>query len=56
VLVAGGGQVQRLVFSQTAGITDDALTAETVAARIDEVMDPADATMLEVPARTTARD
>jgi NAD(P)-dependent dehydrogenase (short-subunit alcohol dehydrogenase family) len=56
VLVAGGGQVQRLVFSQTAGITDDALTAETVAARIHEVMDPADATMLEVPARTTARD
>jgi hypothetical protein len=48
VLVAGGGQVQRLVFSQTVGITDDALTAETVAARLDEVMDPTGAAVLTV--------
>jgi hypothetical protein len=46
VLVAGTGDVQRIVFSQTVGINDTALTAETVAARLDEIMDPTGAALL----------
>jgi NAD(P)-dependent dehydrogenase (short-subunit alcohol dehydrogenase family) len=38
LLVAGGGQVMRLALVESAGITSDALTAELVAERIDEVL------------------
>jgi hypothetical protein len=34
------------MFSQTVGINDTALTAETVAARLDEIMDPTGAALL----------
>ena len=36
----GGGRVSRLFLGMTTGVTDPALTAETVAARIDEIDDP----------------
>src|SRR5262245_27407213 len=34
VLVAGGGQVQRLIFSETQGISGEAITAEDIAANL----------------------
>jgi NAD(P)-dependent dehydrogenase (short-subunit alcohol dehydrogenase family) len=38
----GGGRVSRLFLGMTTGITDPALSAETVAARIDEIDDAAE--------------
>ena len=48
VLAAGAGQVQRLVISETQGITDDALTPETVAVNIDRIIDDRDAIPMTV--------
>ncbi len=38
----GGGRVSRLFLGMTTGITEPDLSAETIAARIDEIDDPAD--------------
>jgi NAD(P)-dependent dehydrogenase (short-subunit alcohol dehydrogenase family) len=43
ILTAGGGHVGAVLLSVTRGITDSALTAETLRDRIDEVLDPTDA-------------
>jgi NAD(P)-dependent dehydrogenase (short-subunit alcohol dehydrogenase family) len=48
VLVAGGGQVQRLLISETQGISRPALTAEDIAANLDAVMDATNAQVLGV--------
>lgn len=48
VLAAGGGQIQRLVFSETQGLTGEALTAEDIAANLDALMDPTDAQIVGV--------
>jgi NAD(P)-dependent dehydrogenase (short-subunit alcohol dehydrogenase family) len=43
ILTAGGGHVGAVLLSVTRGITDTELTAESLAERIDEVLDPTDA-------------
>jgi hypothetical protein len=48
VLIAGGGQVQRLILSTTQGIYETALTPELVAANLSKVLDTNDATLLTV--------
>jgi NAD(P)-dependent dehydrogenase (short-subunit alcohol dehydrogenase family) len=48
LLVAGGGQVLRLAFVETEGITSEQLTAEMVAERIDEVLDMGSAHVIQV--------
>jgi len=48
ILVAGGGQVQRLVFSETQGIIREAITPEDIAQNLDAVMDVSNAQVLGV--------
>jgi NAD(P)-dependent dehydrogenase (short-subunit alcohol dehydrogenase family) len=43
VLVCGGGQVLRMAIMQNQGITSDAMSIETIAANVDEVVDMSDA-------------
>jgi hypothetical protein len=45
-----GGKVNRTCIAQTQGFTDKELTVETIAARWAEVMDPADAKIVEANA------
>jgi hypothetical protein len=42
VLVAGAGQVQRLSIYVSRGISDDALTPEVVAEKLDAILDMSD--------------
>jgi NAD(P)-dependent dehydrogenase (short-subunit alcohol dehydrogenase family) len=48
VLVAGGGQVQRLFLSATQGIYDESITPEYVAANLSKLLDTTDAAVLTV--------
>jgi NAD(P)-dependent dehydrogenase (short-subunit alcohol dehydrogenase family) len=48
ILVAGGGQVLRLVFVETTGITQPGLTLEHVAEKIDQILDMADSTVVNI--------
>ncbi|MDA4085029.1 Putative short-chain type dehydrogenase/reductase [Mycolicibacterium hassiacum DSM 44199] len=48
----GGGKVSRVFIGQTKGIEDPALTAEAVAAAIDEIDDPGSFTIRGGPVRT----
>jgi NAD(P)-dependent dehydrogenase (short-subunit alcohol dehydrogenase family) len=48
VLVAGGGQVLRLVLLESQGLTSDALTPELIAENIDQVLDLTDAQLMTV--------
>jgi NAD(P)-dependent dehydrogenase (short-subunit alcohol dehydrogenase family) len=51
---SAGGQVQRSYISRTKGVTDPALTIETVAARWEEIMATADAEIVGVANLDTA--
>jgi NAD(P)-dependent dehydrogenase (short-subunit alcohol dehydrogenase family) len=44
ILVAGGGQVLRMAFAESEGYRSDALTADEVAAHIDQIVDMGGAT------------
>jgi NAD(P)-dependent dehydrogenase (short-subunit alcohol dehydrogenase family) len=48
VLVAGAGQVQRLILSATKGIYEAALTPEYISANVSEMLDTTDATLIGV--------
>lgn len=50
ILVAGGGQVQRLLLSATPGIHEMNLTPEYVAANLDQILNPSGAVVIPVNA------
>jgi NAD(P)-dependent dehydrogenase (short-subunit alcohol dehydrogenase family) len=54
ILISGGGQVMRMAFVCNEGITNDAMTAEDVAAGLDKIMDLSDGH--EVKVETLAGD
>lgn len=54
ILVCGGGQVLRMAFSENQGYLDDAMTAEAIAAHVDQIVDMTDARPVELGSADSA--